>query len=500
MLDFGFYLLAFVPLVGYAVWWWFDVRKAVPGVPNLVGYPIVGNLLDFLPHNILDSLECYKKKYGNLYAMRSFHQRVVVISEPFLAREVMMKRPKQFRRTYQSDHTGEVMGISKGLVHANGALWSRMRRATAPSFSQKSVSNMTSDIQQEVTAWIDRLKQQAEKQYSIDMTQEAFTLTIRVISQAAFGLGPDNPVSSYFFSTVFLQDARDLLVFMLQFTLRRLPIWLWRLSPWYHYERQALEATSRFSKHCQAVLDYKRAHPTIGGSAMIDTLLERNTRNVAEGGLTDEEIQHNMRIFYIAGSETTSVTINWCCYFLSLHPQVQLRIRDEVATVLSERQQQMDMESVKALAYTYAVVKETMRLRNAVALISFDLESNIDRVTLSKQLILERGDVVWVYAEGVMQSEDIFQQPADFIPERWLCDHTDATKLSKTEEAFLAFGSGPRVCPGMHLALLEAVLAIASLVRNFDVCLACDAAEIHRVINLTLAPNKMPLKLTPISG
>eukprot|EP01031_Cornospumella_fuschlensis_P032386 gene32386-39164_t len=207
-----------------------------------------------------------------------------------------------------------------------------------------------------------------------------------------------------------------------------------------------------------------------------------------------------MRIVYIAGSETTAVTINWCCYFLALHRDAQNRVRQEIDDCLSTfTSSPLDMEAVKGLTFTHAVVKEAMRLRNAVALIGLDLETNVPTVTLSNSLTVKQGDMIWVYLDGIMWDEDIFHRAADFIPERWLSDHTDAAQLSKMDEAFLAFGSGPRVCPGMHLAVLEAVLAVASLVRAFDVQLACDASEIHRVVNLTLAPNKMPLKLTPIS-
>eukprot|EP01031_Cornospumella_fuschlensis_P032388 gene32388-39166_t len=490
MSELALLILPLVAAVVYLLWWVLGGQKKVPRIVNLRGYPILGNILDFLPCNILESLEKYTKAYGSLFVMRSFNRRVFVVSDPSLVREILMKRPKHFRRPYESDHTGKVMGISKGLVHSNGALWSRIRRVAAPSFSQKSVSYMLPGVELEVEAWINRLKEQSFEGLAIDMTQEAFTLTIRVISQAAFGLGPDNPVSAYFFSRTFLHDARDLLAFMLQYSLRRLPFWLWRISPWYYFERRALDATIRFSKHCQEVLDYRHAHPTEGGNAMIDTLLERSTRDIAEGGLTDEEIKHNMRIFYIAGSETTSLTINWCCYFLSLHPDVQQKIRQEVIATIADKEQPLDMDCVKALVYTRAVIRETMRLRNAVALIGLDLESDIQSVTLSNQLVVERGDMVWAYVEGAMHSEDIFHHAADFIPERWLSDHTDAAQLGKMDEAFLAFGSGPRVCP-----VLEAVLAVASLVRAFDVQLACDASEIHRVANMTLAPNKMPLKL-----
>ncbi|RYH09400.1 cytochrome P450 [archaeon] len=66
------------------------------------------------------------------------------------------------------------------------------------------------------------------------------------------------------------------------------------------------------------------------------------------------------------------------------------------------------------------------------------------------------------------------------------------------EEAFLAFGSGPRVCPGMSLAILESVLAIAYIVKNFSIELACDPKDIVREMNITSNPNMMIISLTEL--
>ncbi|RYH09398.1 cytochrome P450 [archaeon] len=490
-----------VSLLGYLLYWWLDVRKPIAGVTNSVGYPILGNLLDFLPHKLLKSLVQYRKTYGSVFLMRVFSQRVFVISDPTLAREVLMQRPKQFRRTRQAEYTGEVIGISKGLVHSNGALWGRIRRSTAPSFSQKSVGQKVEAIEQEVACWIERLQQKTSQGEVIDMTQEAFLLAIRVISRAAFGLEENNPVSSYFFSLVFLQDVKHLLAFMLQYIMNRLPPWLWRISPWYHYECTAREVAEKFRVHCQAVLDYKRSLPTTNNnSSMIDSLLDRSTKEVEEGGMTDEEIIHNLKVFYIAGSETTSITISWLCYFLSLHIHVQEKVRTEINKVLraNANTDKLDMESVKGLVYTLAVVKETMRLRNAVSVIGFELESKVHSVTLSNGLTVCQGDMVWTYLDGILWNDELFTLATEFLPDRWLPEQTDAVTLSKMEESFLAFGSGPRVCPGMSLAILESVLAIAHLIQRFHVRLACDPGSINRVVNLTSAPDTMPITLTPI--
>eukprot|EP01031_Cornospumella_fuschlensis_P032338 gene32338-39108_t len=277
-MEFDLYSIVSVAVIGYFFYWWLGVTKRVSGAVNVAGYTIIGSLMDFQVHNMLQSMERYRRIYGKVFMVRFFYQRVFVISDAKLAREVLMMRPKQFRR--KAGYASDAVGLSKGLVHANGAVWSRLRRATAPAFSNKNAANIVEDVLPEVNVWIERLRHKASSQDPINMAQEAFTLTVKVISSAAFGLGEDNPVCSYFFSPGFLKDIRCLFKFMMEFASHRLPPWIWRLSPWYHYELEAKDVTHRIAVHCQEVLDFKRSQQTAlpERRAMIDTLLERNTK------------------------------------------------------------------------------------------------------------------------------------------------------------------------------------------------------------------------------
>jgi cytochrome P450 len=70
-------------------------------------------------------------------------------------------------------------------------------------------------------------------------------------------------------------------------------------------------------------------------------------------------------------------------------------------------------------------------------------------------------------------------------------------KLEQMEAHFMPFGAGPRICPGMNLALYEAVLGTAFLAYFFDFQLNCPAAEVERIKNFACTPNKMPVSITP---
>ena len=58
--------------------------------------------------------------------------------------------------------------------------------------------------------------------------------------------------------------------------------------------------------------------------------------------------------------QLTSVALAWMWYALMLHPEVEHRVREELATVLGGRPP--GGEVLQSLTYTRAVVEETLRL------------------------------------------------------------------------------------------------------------------------------------------
>jgi cytochrome P450 len=80
-----------------------------------------------------------------------------------------------------------------------------------------------------------------------------------------------------------------------------------------------------------------------------------------------------------------------------------------------------------------------------------------------------------------------FPEPERFDPDRW-ADPTLTARLQKTG-VFTPFGSGPRLCPGRELALLEMRLVLPMLAHSFDLTRHGSAAEVHEVNGFTVSPN-----------
>jgi cytochrome P450 len=137
--------------------------------------------------------------YGPLLEMRIFTRRILVVADPALVRECLLKRPKTFRRANSmTDQFHVFVHSTRSLFFAEGEMWARHRRLTAPSFSGKNVALMGTAIGEQIDQFLARLKPSAKEGLTVEMDQEAFYFTIRVISAVAFG-GLTGEDKEYFF-------------------------------------------------------------------------------------------------------------------------------------------------------------------------------------------------------------------------------------------------------------------------------------------------------------
>ena len=69
-------------------------------------------------------------------------------------------------------------------------------------------------------------------------------------------------------------------------------------------------------------------------------------------------------------------------------------------------------------------------------------------------------------------------------------------RFDRETNRHLAFGAGPRFCPGRNLALLEARSALAMLTRNFEVSLPAGAPEVEERFGFTMSAHGLKVLLT----
>ncbi|KAF2832484.1 putative benzoate 4-monooxygenase cytochrome P450 [Ophiobolus disseminans] len=160
-----------------------------------------------------------------------------------------------------------------------------------------------------------------------------------------------------------------------------------------------------------------------------------------------------------AGTETTARTLAVTTYYLMKKHDVGEKLRDELKTVLSQPDSAVSLAQLEALPYLSAVINEGLRVAHGVASRQPRIATHEDLIY--KQWTIPRGTPVMQSSHLLHMDPNVFPDPLDFQPQRWL----DNPELKRN---LFAFGRGTRNCLGMNLAISELYFAIALLWRRLD--------------------------------
>jgi cytochrome P450 len=234
---------------------------------------------------------------------------------------------------------------------------------------------------------------------------------------------------------------------------------------------------------CDQIIARRRASGSGGEQDLVGLLLAARD---GTGRLSDAEIRDQVLVFLLAGHETTSTALTFTLDLLGRHPEVQRRVRAEVDEVLGDRTPTAG--DVPALALTTRTLKEAMRLYPSAPLIGrmavADDELCGYRIPARSNLAV----VPWV----IHRHPGFWDEPGRFDPERF----TPEREKARHHYAWLPFGGGPRGCIGQHFSMLESVIALAMLVRDFE--FAAPAAEPRYTNHITLRPTSgVPSRVSP---
>ena len=175
--------------------------------------------------------------------------------------------------------------------------------------------------------------------------------------------------------------------------------------------------------------------------------------------MTDQEVAANAALMFDAGYETTSTFLAFLTHVLVNRQEVQEEIRKEVKD-LEERDGHLGHNVMHDLPYLDSVVYETLRFFPPVTRF-VSRAGSTDYVY--KDITIPAGVDVEVTVQELHHDPDLWKDPQTFDPLRFYGEN----KSRVNSPAFQAFGAGPRNCIGMRFALLEAKLAMASVLSRF---------------------------------
>lgn len=190
--------------------------------------------------------------------------------------------------------------------------------------------------------------------------------------------------------------------------------------------------------------------------------------------LKDTELRDELMTLMLAGHETTATAIAWSLYWVHRDPQIKAKLIAEIASLGTDP----DPMTIAKLPYLDAVCKETLRIY-PVAMLTFP--RHVQQPTELMGYKLEIGQILMGCIYLLHQREEIFPEPNQFKPERFLSKGFSAYE-------FFPFGGGKRRCIGEALAKLELKLVLATIVSNYELELVNDKPEKPARRGVTLAP------------
>jgi cytochrome P450 len=181
-----------------------------------------------------------------------------------------------------------------------------------------------------------------------------------------------------------------------------------------------------------------------------------------------------LRLFLYAGHDTTSSTLLYSYLLLSRHPAVLSKVRAEHDKVFGSK---FSLDSItrtitddptllNQLPYTLAVIKEVLRLFPPAGIMR-NGRSDVFLADEQGQRYPTEGCHIWMLSLAMHHNPEVFVQPEDFIPDRWLVGPEDP--LHPKKASWRPFEWGPRACIGQTLAQLELKVALVMTARMFDI-------------------------------
>jgi len=201
---------------------------------------------------------------------------------------------------------------------------------------------------------------------------------------------------------------------------------------------------------------------------------------------TADNLINDVRAGLFAGHDTTSHTLSFAMGELALNPQVIQKAREIIEPVIKEG---LSIESLKKLVYVEAIFKETMRLHPVASQLSIVAKRDTSMV----EKFVPAGTVISLNLILAGLDSDMYGQPEEFRPERWL----DAEENGGIEPTLFGFSLGAHYCLGAPLAILEATVILSLLIYHFDWELVNGRSSLEQLgQNITVFPqDKMPIRL-----
>uniref|UniRef100_A0ACD5UT40 Uncharacterized protein n=1 Tax=Avena sativa TaxID=4498 RepID=A0ACD5UT40_AVESA len=426
--------------------------------------PVIGSLHHFtgkLPHRAMRDLA---RRHGPAMLLRLGEVPTLVVSSREGAREVMKTHDTTFATRPLSTTMRVITNGGRDIVFAPyGDYWRQLRKiAVTELFTARRVLSFRAIREEEVAA---ALREVGEAATAAERPVEMHALLSALVADSTVRAVMGDRCKE---RDAFLLELDRALKLSAGFN----PADLWPSS------RLAVRfsGAARRAKECRdavyGILDgviQEHLERMDSGRGHHEDLIDVLLRIQEEGGLQFpldmDAIKSVIFDIFGAGSETAATTLEWAIAELIKNPKIMQKATAEVRQAFHSRGAVAE-HALSDLRYMHLVIRETLRLHTPLPLL---LPRECQEPCRVLGYDVPRGTQVLVNAWALARDERYCPDaPEEFRPERFEGGAAAAADFGGTDFAFLPFGAGRRMCPGMAFGLANVELALASLLFHFD--------------------------------
>ncbi|XP_009763141.1 geraniol 8-hydroxylase-like [Nicotiana tabacum] len=467
-------------------------NKKLP--PGPIPLPLIGNLHNILGGQPHQSLTKLAEKYGPIISLRLGQITTVVISSSAVAKEVIQKQDLAFSSRTIPDAIHALNHYQFSViwlpVHSR---WRSLRKImNTYIFSGNRLDanqHLRSQKIQDLIAYCRRCSQTGD---AVNIGQAAFETSMNLLSSTIFSKDVVDPYANSG------KEFKDAVCKITEEAGKPnladyFPL-LKRIDP------QGIRRCvgKNFDKLLQQIevliderLEESRKSPTRDSIDVLDVLL--NTSQEDPEAIDRNHIERLCLDLFIAGTDTTSNTLEWAMVEIMRKPDIMEKAKAELAEVIGKGKI-VEEADVARLPYLQYIVKETLRMYPTVPFMIRKVDQDVEACGY----FVPRASQVLVNLWSIGRDPTIWEEPLVFKPERFWGSKVD---VRGQDFEFIPFGAGRRICPGLPLANRTVPVMLGSLLNSFDWKAEGDIApadlDVEERFGITLARAR-PLRAVPV--
>ncbi|XP_006358766.1 cytochrome P450 83B1-like [Solanum tuberosum] len=430
--------------------------------PGPVGLPFIGNLHQFdslTPHIYFWKLS---KKYGKIFSLKLGSTPMVVVSSAKLAKEVLKTQDLVYCSRPSILGQQKLSYNGRDIIFAPyNDYWREMRKISVLHlFSLKKVQLYKPIREDEVSRMIKKISQHAASSQITNLSNLMISLTSTIICRFAFGVRFDDEAHERKRFDYLLAETQAMMASFFVSDIFPILGWIDKLNGLTDRLEKNLKKLDEFYEELIEQHQNPDRPKSMEGD-IVDLLLQLKKEKSIPIDLTLEDIKGLLMDVLVAGSDTSAAGIVWTMTALMKNPKAMKKVQEEIRKSIGNKGI-VNEDDIQNMPYFKAVIKEAFRLYPPVPLL-------VQRESMKKSTLegyeIQARTIVHVNSWAIARDPEIWENPEEFIPERFL--NSDIDYKGQNYE-LIPFGAGRRGCPGMTLGVASMELALSNLLYAFD--------------------------------